>query len=61
MIMISSAHDIIPRVVYKQLEFQNVLKKTAEVATHNQLFSTEAFENAQAKWWLFEIKRGGKA
>ena len=42
--MISSAHDIIPTVVYKQLEFQNVLKKTAEVGTNNQLFSTEAFE-----------------
>ena len=44
MIMISSAHDIIPTVVYKQLEFQNVLKKTAEVATNNRPFSTEAFE-----------------
>ena len=44
MIMISSAHDIIPTVMYKQLEFQNVLKKTAEVATDNRPFSTEAFK-----------------
>ena len=60
--MISSAHDIIPTVVYKQPEFQNVLKKTAEVATNNRPISTEAFEMCKlSDDCLRYIKRGGKA
>ena len=43
MIIFSSVRDIIPTVVHKLSEFQDVLKETAEA------FSTEAFEDTQAQ------------
>ena len=54
----SSACDHIP-IEYKRFEFQNVLKM-AKVAT-KKTFSTEAFEDTQAHWRLFEVEGGGKA
>ena len=46
--MISSRHDHIPAIVYKWIEFQNMLKNTAEAAINIWPFSTEAFKDMQA-------------
>ena len=52
---------ISPESVYKLSDFQNVLKKIAEVATNNCPFNTKAFQDMQAHWWLFEVEQSGKA
>ena len=55
----SRAHVITsPSSVYKRLEFQNALMKTAKAATKDP-FSIKAFEDTEVHW-LFEIERGRK-
>jgi hypothetical protein len=56
----SSARDHIPIVTVQATLVSRFAQENGR-GGYQKPFSTEAFEDALAHWWLFEVERGGKA